>query len=157
MRLASKEDFFNGSIYTSYHHHEGYAKRAALFKWFPEPILVVGCGFGFLVKEFENLGKVACGIDASAYAVENRVHRHVRQISILQAPQSEHQFDTVVTEDLLPFLTDEEAKEASKNCAKLGGIVIHMVTEQGEADLNYHSCGYWMTLTGQLTTSLEGM
>lgn len=158
MRLATAADFNNGPIYTKYRHHEGYAKRAQLFRYFPEPILVVGCGFGFLVQEFENAGKLAWGIDASGYAFENRVNDRVRLGSILDLPNwPMGQFETLITEDLLPCLTDDEVLIAARNCQALSPIVIHMVTEQGEADLNYHSTGYWQALTNQLTISLEGM
>lgn len=157
MRLASYEDF-NGGIYTHYRHHEGYAKRARLFRYFPEPILVVGCGFGFLVDEFKSLAKSAWGIDASPWATENRVDERVRLASILDIRSWElGEFATIVTEDLLPYLSDNEALIAARNCQALSPIVVHLVTEQGTADLNYHSTGYWMSLTGQLTTSLEGM
>lgn len=158
MRLASHEDF-HGEIYTEYRHHEGYAKRAKLFERFPDPILVVGCGFGFLVEELLEIGKDAHGIDASPYAIRNRVNDRVTLSSILDSVDVARlqRFGTVITEDLLPYLTDGEARIASVNCSKLGGIVMHMVTEQGQAELNYHSTGYWMTLTGQITISLEGM
>lgn len=153
MRLACPEDFY-GLIYSHYRHHEGYAKRANLFRYFPDPILVVGCGFGFLVTELLKLDKDAWGIDASPYAVENRENDRVELGNILDGKLKAGKFATVVTEDLLPYLTDDEAIAASRNCQ---GIVVHMVTEQGQADLNYHSTGYWMNLTKQLTVSLEGM
>lgn len=157
MRLASYGDF-HGEIYTDYRHHEGYAKRAQLFRYFPEPILVVGCGFGFLVEEFQLLAKPAWGIDASLYAFENRVSERLKLADILDIRAWDlGQFETLITEDLLPYLTDDEAKGAARNCQAVSPIVIHMVTERGEADLNYHTTGYWMTLTGQLTVSLEGM
>lgn len=157
MRLATQEDF-HGDIYSQYRHHEGYAKRAQLFRYFPEPILVVGCGFGFLLEEFDRLRKPVWGIDASTYCLENRVHQRVRQGNILDlADFTLGQFETLITEDLLPYLTDDEVLTAARNCKALAPIVIHMVTEQGQADLNYHSCAYWMNLTQQLTVSLEGM
>ena len=157
MRLATHEDFYGG-IYTNYRHHEGYTKRARLFKEYPEPILVVGCGFGFLVEEFDNLGKLAWGIDASSYAIEQSTHPRIRRFDILDLGRWVlGKFSTVTTEDLLPYLTDDEVLIVARNCQTLAPIVVHMVTEQGEANLNYHSCGYWMTLTGQLTISLEGM
>lgn len=155
MRLACQSDFY-GEIYTHYRHHEGYAKRAALLKGFRDPVLVVGCGFGFLVDELVKIGKDAWGIDVSFYAIENRTNDRVIWGNILE-PLGLTEFGLVVTEDLLPYLTDEEAKLASINCRKLAPIVIHLVTEQGEADLNYHTTGYWMNLTKQLTVSLEGM
>lgn len=158
MRLASKEDFYNGSVYTEYRHHAGYAKRVQLFRYFPEPILVVGCGFGFLIKEFEELGKLAWGVDASPYAIENRVSKRVVYGNILDMKEWQlGTFGTVITEDLLPHLTDEEALVAARNCQAISPIVVNMVTEKGDAKLNYHTCDYWMTLTDQLTISLEGM
>lgn len=157
MRLASYEDF-HGSIYTDYQHHEGYAKRARLFRYFPEPILIVGCGFGFLVAELLSLNKATWGIDASPYAIENRVSERVSRGTILDLNEVHlGPFETLITEDLLPHLTDDEALIAARNCQALSPIVINMVTERGQADLNYRSCAEWMALTGQLTVSLEGM
>jgi hypothetical protein len=159
MRLATESDF-HGGIYTAYRHHEGYAKRARLLSKLSPPLLIVGCGFGFTVKELRTLGIIAWGIDASWYAFRNRTCGYVDQGDILLGTRIGilgAQYGTVVTEDLLPCLRDDEAQIAATNCASLGQLVIHMVTEQGEADLNYHSSGYWMTLTQQLTVSLEGM
>lgn len=159
MLLATEKDYQGGPIYTVYPPpSEVYAKRANLFRYYPDPILVVGCGFGGLVQELENLGKKVYGIDASPYAVENRVSKRVKQGDILCINDAVWlDFNTVITEDLLPCLTDQEALIVARNCQALAPIVVHMVTEQGEADLNYHSTGYWMILTNQLTISLEGM
>lgn len=162
MRLLSEEDC-HGPIYDRYPlSEETYRKRAGLFKSFPDPVLIVGCGFGLLVTELLKVNKRAWGIDQSEYA-EEHFEPHCIKASILDGTDirllQAHQgyFGTVVTEDLLPYLTDEEVKLAANNCQLLGPLVIHLVTEQGEAPLNYHSAGYWMTLTNQLTVSLEGM
>jgi hypothetical protein len=160
MKLATESDFHGGS-YTAYRHHEGYAKRARLLSTLPSPLLIVGCGFGFTVQELRKLGIIAWGIDASWYAFQNRVCGYVDHGDILASTRIGilgAQYGTVITEDLLPCLTDDEARVAAINCTALGPLVVHFVTEQGEApDLNYHSSGYWMTLTQQLTVSLEGM
>lgn len=155
MRLASQEEF--AAAYTQYRHHDGYRKRAQLFRHFPDPILVVGCGFGFLVEELLYLGKSAWGIDLSDYAEDNCVTENFSKVNITGDISLLPPFATIITEDLLPWLTDKEAVIAAKNCSAHGAIVIHLVTVAGEADYNYHSCGYWMTLTNQLTISLEGM
>lgn len=156
MRQATAEQF--AEAYSHYPLPAAvYAKRAALFTNFPDPIMVVGCGFGGLVKELLNLGKNAWGMDVSQYAIDHAVTDRCLLLSILDDPHPLGKFATVVTEDLLPWLTDDEARVAAKNCSALGGIVIHLVTEQGEADYNYHTTGYWMTLTNQPVISLEGM
>lgn len=166
MRLASYEDFNNGPIYTKYPPPpEVYAKRASFFREYPDPILVVGCGFGGLVKAFQAIGKEVWGIDAADYCAENfenEIRDWLWQANIIDEPDFKSllqrgTYGTVFTEDLWPYLTDDEVIVASKHCSPLGRFVIHMVTEQGTADLNYHSTGYWMTLTNQLTVSLEGM
>lgn len=154
MIIASPESY--ALAYTSYRHHEGYAKRARLLSAFPEPIIIVGCGFGFLVVELQRLDKLAHGIDASDYCWDNRVTDNFTQHDILRGPPR-LRAATVITEDLLPWLTDAEAKQAAENCAQLSPLVLHLVTEQGQAGYNYHSTGYWMSLTNQLTVSLEGM
>lgn len=159
MTVATPERFY-GLWYTQYRHHEGFAKRARLFAAFPGPILVVGAGFGYLVEELLQY-REAYGIDASEWAVGQAEGRVIvadilRDVEHVQGRLGA--FATVITEDLLPSLTDEEAVIASVNCAQLGSIVIHLVTEQGTvSELNYHSTGYWMNLTNQLTVSLEGM
>lgn len=167
MRLASPSDFYNGPIYTYYRHHEGYAKRAELLREFPDPILVVGCGFGFLVEELLKIGKDAYGIDESLWAmayVPDGIGRRIWRRNILDAEQVRDiplrlpPLGTVVTEDLLPCLTDEETRIAAEHCATLAPSTIHLVTEQGQAqELNYHSLSEWSKLTNQLTISLEGM
>lgn len=162
MRLASYEEFNDGPIYTRYPlPDEVYDKRARLFRYYPEPFLVVGCGFGGLARAFNDLDKQAWGIDASQWAIDNRDKRvsdRVFKFDILDLSDwILGGMGAVFTEDTLPHLTDSEALVAARNCQALAPIVIHMVTEQGEADLNYHSTGYWMSLTNQLTVSLEGM
>lgn len=153
MRLASPQEF--ATAYTDYRWHEGYEKRARLLASLPEPMLIVGCGFGFLVAELLKLGRDAFGIDAADYCYEQRVVKPFMQHDILRGPFSSHA--TVISEDLLPWLTDKEARICAKHCALTGPLVLHLVTEQGQADYNYHSTGYWMALTNQLTISLEGM
>jgi SAM-dependent methyltransferase len=159
MKLATREDYQNGPIYTRYPPPpEVYARRARLLQGFPEPILVIGCGFGGLVQALSESGQQAWGIDASPYAIENRVTERVRQADILTpSTWTLGNSSTVISEDLLPCLTDGEVLTAAWNCRLLAPIVVHMVTEHGQADLNYHSCVEWMQLTNQLTVSLEGM
>lgn len=162
MRLASYEDFNDGPVYTCYPLPDKvYDKRARLFQFYPEPILVVGCGFGGLVRAFRDLGKEAWGIDAAQYCIDNRdsrVEKRVFRFDILDLSDwTMGQMGAVITEDLFPHLTDDEVLVAARNCQALGPFAINMVTEQGDADLNYQSTGYWMSLTGQLTVSLEGM
>lgn len=154
MRVASSEEF--ALAYTDYRHHAGYAHRARLLASLPEPIIIIGCGFGYLVIELQRLGKLAHGIDISDYCRDNRVTEQFSQLDILRGPLRLNA-GTVVTEDLLSWLTDAEARMAAENCAATGAVVLHLVTESGQADYNYHSTGYWMTLTDQLAISLEGM
>lgn len=163
MRLLTEEDCFNGPIYTRYPlPRKIYTKRAELFRGYPDPILVVACGFGLLVTELLKLNKRAWGIDAAPYC-EKHFEPKCSLLSILDRVdvgmlQATHgYFGTVITEDLLPHLTDEEVKLAAGHCELLGPIVIHLITERGEADLNYRSTAECMNLTKQLTVSLEGM
>lgn len=160
--LASPEVY--AQAYTEYPLPEAvYAKRAKLFESYPEPVLIIGCGFGGLVKELRRLGKNAWGMEASEWAVRNRVGDYVWQGDTLD-PVDVSMFSTqlgpiatIVTEDLLPWLADEEAITCANSCSTLGQIVIHLVTERGEVDYNYHSCAYWRNLTNQLTCPLEGL
>lgn len=163
MRLACYRDFNDGPIYTRYPlPDEVYDKRAKLFRFYPEPILVVGCGFGGLVRAFRDLNKQAWGIDASQWAIDNRdkrVETRVFNFDILDLSNwTMGEMETLITEDLFPHLTDDEVLIAVRNCQALAPFVINMVTEYGQdKGLNYRSTGYWMNLTGQPTISLEGM
>lgn len=159
MRLACSKDFQHGPIYTKYPlSEEVYDRRAKLFRYFPEPILVAGCGFGGLVDALQRLRKQAWGIDASQYAIDNATSRRAFKFDILNlSTWTLGQMETVVTEDLIPCLTDDEVLVAARNCQALAPIVIHMVTESGQADLSYRSCVEVMRITNQLTVSLEGM
>ena len=154
MRLASAAEY--DVAYTDYRWHDGYRKRAQILAPLPDPILVVGCGFGFLVVELQRLGKRAYGIDASPYCRDNRVTGSFFQHDILAGPPP-LRVSTIVTEDLFPWLTNAEVLTAAKNCALVAPLVLHLVTESGQANYNYRATGYWMTLTNQLTVSLEGM
>ena len=156
MRLACPRDFYNGPIYTRYPPPDAvYVKRAQLLLSYPAPILIAGCGFGGLVKALLDSGREAWGIDASWWAVGRRVTSRVLYGDILQ-PLNQL-WPTIVTEDLLPHLTDDEAKLAAGNCRLASSNVLHLVTEHGQADLNYHSIEEWMRLTDQPVISLEGM
>lgn len=167
MRLANANDFFDGAIYSHYYHHEGFAKRAEFLASYPDPILVVGCGFGFLVDELLKLGKLAYGIDAARWAInqsEEGVAGRVWERSILNSSdvlslsQLMPPLATVVTEDLLPYLSDQEAATAAAKCASLNpSHVVHLVTQQGQASLNWHSLAQWQAITSQPVYSLEGM
>lgn len=163
MRIASAADFYDGPIYTYYPLPDLiYDKRARLFRFYPEPILVVGCGFGGLVRAFRGLNKQAWGIDASQWAIENRdkrVEKRVFNFDILDLSNwTLGQMETVITEDLFPHLTDDEVLIAARHCQVLAPFVVNMVTEHGQdKGLNYRLTGYWMSLTGQPTISLEGM
>jgi predicted TPR repeat methyltransferase len=163
MRLACQSDFYNGPVYTNYPPpDEVYDKRARLFYYYPEPILVVGCGFGGLVRAFRDLNKQAWGIDASQWAIDNRekrVEKRVFKFDILDlSGWTLGQMGTVINQDVWPHMTEDEVLVAARNSQALAPFVINMVTEKGEdKGLTYHTTGYWMSLTGQLTVSLEGM
>src|SRR5687768_147097 len=166
MQLATSERF-NGTWYTHYYHHSGFAKRAQLFVNSPGPILVVGSAFGFLVDELVLLGKTARGIDASDYAITNRTSQLIDSVSIISTLQVNSYllthvggFGTVITEDVLTCLTDAEAVVAAAKCSLLGSNVVHLVSEPRQVlaeGLNFHSLAEWEDMTGQGVISLEGM
>lgn len=83
--ITATEQVFD-EAYTEYRWHEGYAKRAQLLAPLPQPIVIVGCGFGFLVAEFSKLGKNAWGVDTSDYCWANRVTERFTQHDILRGP-----------------------------------------------------------------------
>jgi len=95
-----------------------------------QKLLIVGCGFGYLVDKAVTLGYDAWGIDASAYAINRGkevlpaiASRLIVADALVDAqvkaaataagiPGANPRFELLVTEDLLTCLTDTEVTTA---------------------------------------------
>lgn len=185
MRLASKADFEGGALYTNYRRFPMFGWRAAWLtarygtagKW-----LVAGCGWGYLVDELVALGVDAWGIDASSYAVSkaqeagtlapgvgNRVvlidATNRSQLASLRSTaglSGSQRFTVIVTEDILPVLTDSEASAVAAEARRVGTNICHVLTalrpdEDAAASiaagmrvsgLNWKTLAQWKTLAG---------
>jgi cyclopropane fatty-acyl-phospholipid synthase-like methyltransferase len=170
-RIASAADFEQGGLYTAYRRYPFFAERADfLTRRYPElgTVLVVGCGWGYLVDELETRGWDAWGADASAYAIargqaelphlEGRLFRadvtDARHLDLLMRRTDPpiDRFDLVVTEDLLPALDDDEIARALAALRGVGRTLVHIVTpgdDRGGArhsDLNWKPIAAWRSL-----------
>lgn len=174
MRLASAADFEGGGLYTQYHRYPFFAERAAeLSRRFQNgKILIAGCGWGYLVEDALAAGFDAWGCDASAYAVakSQEVLAAPARSRIIQADitvrsqlttlrstaglTGAQRFRAVVTEDVLPVLTDAEITAALIELRRIAiaGAVLHIVTPGDPADpakfapLNWKPIETWRAL-----------
>ena len=64
-RIASIEDFEQGGLYTSYTRYPFFKERATNLKGriTTGKVLIVGCGWGYLVDELVKLGKKVIALD----------------------------------------------------------------------------------------------
>ena len=171
-RLASASDFEdNGVMYTNYRRYQFFAERAAVIhEAFPTgKILIAGCGWGFLVDELVKLGRDAFGFDASPYATARSVEvlgptisSRVFSASVLVRAQmtstkasigfsGAQKVPLLVTEDLLPVLTNAEITTALTECRRIATNLLHVVTPGDPADpsklagLNWKPVATWKT------------
>lgn len=174
MRLATQADFEQGGLYTSYRRYPFFAERAAavVAAYGSVKTLVVGCGWGYLVDELLRLGVDAWGIDASLYAitkgkaVAGMLPATLTRLSVADATNRTQltavrttaglvgsaRFGLVVTEDMLPMLTDAEVTTAVTECRRIATNMLHIVTPGTATDaskltaLNWKSTAAWKAL-----------
>jgi ubiquinone/menaquinone biosynthesis C-methylase UbiE len=106
---------------------------AKIFK--PKRALEVGCAIGTIVKHLNELGCETYGVDASEWAVANRVHPNVARHPAEKLPFPDHYFDVVFSsgtmEHLPPAVRDDGLKELDRVC-KPDGYQFHMLPVVGE-------------------------
>jgi len=134
--LASWEDFENGGLYSRYRRYPFFATRAEYLDKYPGTILVVGCGWGFLVDELRKRGREAWGVDLSDYAIMS-ASREVPDVIgyILQGDARRDlsvgpgQFDVTISEDMLTVMDNPgEMLRVHREMVKVSDTVIHLVT-----------------------------
>lgn len=187
-RLATLEDFENnqsfrtvpGLLYSNYRRYPFFAIRAADIAGVVRAgskILVVGCGWGFLVDELSKLGLNVWGLDASDYAVQkagtevsgvaSRVILgdctrtvDVEVVALAAGLGPGDRFDLCVTEDLLPVLEESEVTSALEVLRGRSARLYHLITctgEDSERDMGHRlpgllwkSSAEWRTIVGRM-------
>lgn len=93
-------------------------------------ILDIGCGTGFLLKEFQNFERVY-GIDCAQEALDycrKRGLENVKKGNISDVPFNDNQFDIVLALDVLEHVeNDDKALREMNRVLKRGGIGIIFV------------------------------
>lgn len=169
MALLADASRFEGGWYSAYQRYPFFAERAA---WIHAQVptgklLVAGCGPGYLVDELVLLGRDAWGIDAAPYCAS----RFIRTDRIMQADslvrsqlaavrtfaglQGNARFAGLITDDLLPCLTDAEATIAIAESRRIATVVRHIITcskvddvpGSRAAEMNWKTQAAWKALT----------
>lgn len=138
-------------VWSGYKRYPFFAQRAAVIQQqFPSvSVLVAGCGWGYLVDELRALNMNAWGVDASPYCITKATtlwpigHRTNGRVLLgdctiaaamatvrttaLGGPIT-RRFGVVVTEDLLPVLTEVEITAALSALRTIATAMFHIVT-----------------------------
>jgi hypothetical protein len=136
--LATKQDFEEGGLYENYRRYPFFATRAEAIveEWPDADMLIVGCGWGFLVDELRTRGVEAWGIDMSQYALtmaRKELPDTLAYIHRGNAKKIGGAYGVVVTEDLLPCASsDEEARLFVEGAREAGEFVLHVATPAKE-------------------------
>lgn len=169
--MATATRFEQGAWYSDYTRYPFFAERAA---WVsaqtpsPDKIGVAGCGWGFLVDELVSLEREAYGFDAASYATAKAgiaispqiAQRVVTANALTRSQMTGFRTNTVkmsgstpiplvVTEDLLPCLTNAEVTTVLAELRRISAKLCHIVTCARPA-----SPGSTTVLAGDLTNRL---
>jgi 2-polyprenyl-3-methyl-5-hydroxy-6-metoxy-1,4-benzoquinol methylase len=139
--LANQQDFEANGLYSNYHRYKLFQRRAEIIRqtFSPQSVLVVGCGWGFLVDELRMKGLDAWGVDLSEYAIRKAhaevpdVYRYIEKADGRVARSLERvgpgHWDVVVTEDVLTVCSNEQEVSRFVAAARaVGDQAFHIVT-----------------------------
>ena len=130
-------------LYTDYRHYPFFARRALLLQDVvgmlrTQPLLVAGCGWGYLMVELEQLGFTEVwGLDASPYALERaeRVLGGSERLIEGDVLELDTSFPIVVSEDLLPCATNaSEAVAMHERMVAASQTLVHILTPGTSGD-----------------------
>jgi hypothetical protein len=186
MALVYTEQDFNGNIDTYYYKYDYFTVRAAtlapgMAAYRTSKILIAGCGYGFLVQElmqFHGFTDV-WGCDASEYAVTTGKlelapeYRHRILLGDILSSQSmlsvaqqagltggNPRFRGIVTEDVLPCLTQAEVPTALSVLRSRiqGANPVHLITPKMDSYSPAHGQQHpgFLWLTGAQWRGLIG-
>lgn len=166
-RLATEADFHGGRhrearraagpppLYDEYRRFPFFSERAAAVRArYPDArrVLVVGCGYGYLVDELRRAGvPEPWGVDAAPWAVERAAAvlpgASARRVRLADATDAASlaaalpevlgrggRFDLAVTEDVLPVLDAAEQRAVLAAVRVRAAAVLHVVTPGDPAD-----------------------
>lgn len=145
-RIASKEDFEEGGLYTEYIKFPFFEQRAEFILQnysTTKTILVAGCGWGYLVEELVTRGFDTWGCDISDYAINKAIQVLPKEIStrIIKADITNKKqmkgickitqvdrFDLCITEDILPIMKLYEIPLLLDALQSISKKAIHIVS-----------------------------
>jgi SAM-dependent methyltransferase len=188
-RLATEADFHGermgnpGAMYADYRRYPHFAQRAVAVAGRTAAaarILVVGCGYGYLVDALLAAGRPnTWGVDAApwatgraAAAVGAAAGARVRQADATSAAAlraakqamglgATQRFDLAVTEDVLPCLTAAEQTALLAAVRQHATALLHVVTPGDPADprkgagIDWRSAAAWKALVGAADAVLD--
>jgi SAM-dependent methyltransferase len=125
----------------------------------PGRVLDLGAATGVLVKDLEDRGVEAAGIDISDWAIENRLTDSVVKGTALDLPFEDESFDTIISQDFMEHVhPDDMAKVLAEQVrvTRPGGHLLHLIPFY-DADepfqLDAHLCqanrGWWIKMFEQ--------
>lgn len=142
--LANQQDFerTGTGLYSEYKRYRFFETRAEVIRqtFDPASVLVVGCGWGFLVDELRKKGIDAWGVDLAEYAIRKAhsevpdSYRYIKRADGRNGRQLARIgpgiWDVVVTEDVLTVCSNEQ--EIQQFVTAAGSVardhVLHIVT-----------------------------
>jgi SAM-dependent methyltransferase len=125
----------------------------------PGRVLDLGAATGVLVKEFEDRGIDAAGVDISDWAIENRVTDSVVKGNALELPFEDQSFDTAISQDFMEHVHPDDLPKVlaeQVRVTKPGGRLFHLIPYY-DSDVPYqldaHLCQanreWWLKLFEQ--------
>lgn len=154
--IYSEEDY-NGIVDDQYRKYQFFTDRGIIFnnQWNGiknNKILIAGCGWGFLIQELMEVHGFTdvWGCDASEYAVNvaapanlpaqyasrvllGNITSSAEMVAVANAagiPGNNPRFRAILTEDVLPCLTQQEIPTALSNLRARSQSVAHIITPQ---------------------------
>src|SRR5690606_14245034 len=108
----------------------------------------IGCGKGFLLYEFTQILPhcQVCGLDISAYAIENakpEVRPHLQVGHAAQLPFEDQSFDLVVSVNTLHNLYNYELYAALREMERVGRGARHLTVESYRNEREKVNLLYW--------------
>ncbi|MFZ5784032.1 MAG: class I SAM-dependent methyltransferase [Pseudomonadota bacterium] len=153
-----------GSPYVNYPMQEDGFDGAAAFRilakeivacFHPSTALDCGCATGVLVKELQDLGVEASGIDISEYATDNAITHAVYRSPGDQMPFKDESFDLVISQDFMehiaPDMVGGVLREQARVLRETGRIAHfipfepHDTPRQNDVHLCEASRAWWLT------------
>lgn len=137
MDIYNKEYFNNIDKYASNERRLRYLVSKIL-KYKPQRVLDVGCGRGYLVKDLNNRGIKAIGIDISEYAGDLIPDFFARYDAVSFFPFGNKEFDVVVSTDFFEHLKESEIEKTYSEMKRVGKNILAQICFKKEKIANSH-------------------